>query len=63
MDKFTISLQLPISATDLYNGWLNSEIHAAFTGGAAEIDPNIGGEYTAWDGYIWGKTLELVPHS
>ncbi|MEK6255761.1 MAG: SRPBCC domain-containing protein, partial [Chloroflexota bacterium] len=34
-----------------------------FTGGTAEIEPKVDEEYIAWDGYIWGKTLELVPHS
>jgi hypothetical protein len=29
------------------------------TGGAATIDPKVGGHYTAWDGYIRGVTLEL----
>ena len=37
--------------------------HAGFTGGAAEIDPAVGGAFTAWDGYIQGKTLELEPFS
>ena len=31
------------------------------TGGEAHIDPSVGGDYDAWDGYISGKTLELEP--
>jgi activator of HSP90 ATPase len=31
------------------------------TGGAAEASAEVGGEFTAWDGYIWGKNLELEP--
>jgi activator of HSP90 ATPase len=29
------------------------------TGGAAVVDSRIGGEFTAWDDYIHGRTLEL----
>lgn len=45
----------------LYNDWLCSEKHSAFTGSPAEIEPNPGGRFTAWDGYIWGVNLELEP--
>ena len=27
--------------------------------GAAEVDARKGGPFTAWDGYIWGKTTAL----
>jgi activator of HSP90 ATPase len=52
-----------ISATpnDIYEAWLSSSGHTAMTGGGAVVDPRIGGEFTAWDGYIWGRTLELEP--
>jgi len=35
--------------------------HSTFTGSKATCDPKIGGEFTAWDGYILGKNLELEP--
>jgi activator of HSP90 ATPase len=35
---------------------------SAFTESPAEIDNRIGGSFTAWDGYIEGKTLELEPN-
>ena len=38
---------------------MNSEKHSAFTGSAAEIDAKVGGEFTAWDGYIMGRNLDL----
>jgi len=59
MDDFEISIDLPVSAKDLYEAWLNSEQHGAFTGAQAEIQPVIGGKYIAWDGYIEGETLEM----
>jgi activator of HSP90 ATPase len=32
------------------------------TGSKAEVQGGSGGAFTAWDGYIWGKTLEAEPH-
>ena len=31
------------------------------TGNPANVDGNVGGNFTAWDGYIFGSTLELEP--
>jgi activator of HSP90 ATPase len=45
----------------LYSDWLSSAGHSAFTFSQAQIDPKPGGKFTAWDGYIWGVTLELEP--
>lgn len=36
--------------------------HAAFTGASARISPRVGGAFTAWDGYIHGTNVELVPN-
>ena len=33
------------------------------TGSPAKVEPRVGGTFTAWDGYITGKTLELKPYS
>jgi uncharacterized protein YndB with AHSA1/START domain len=45
----------------IYEAWLDSAEHSAMTGGRATIDANVGGRFTAWDGYIEGATLELEP--
>ena len=55
---FTI---LPASQAQLYHDWLDSEAHGAFTGYPACIDPRVGGEFTAYDGYILGSTAILEP--
>ncbi|MBM3947418.1 MAG: hypothetical protein FJ315_08510, partial [SAR202 cluster bacterium] len=47
----------------VYEAWLSSEEHAAFTGDEATIDPRVGGRFTAHGGYIQGTTLELEPYS
>ena len=56
---FTISAVIPASASDIYSAWLSSEGHAAMTGNAANVDGKVGGKFRAWDGYIYGSTLEL----
>jgi activator of HSP90 ATPase len=53
---------LPVAQKNLYLAWLDSQKHSAFTGGGAVIDPAVGGNFTAWDGYIEGKTKELQPY-
>jgi activator of HSP90 ATPase len=63
-ESLKMSTVLPVSPQRLYEAWLDSDFHAAFTGGGlAQIDPEAGGEFTAWDGYISGKTLALEPFS
>jgi len=32
------------------------------TGSQAEVEGRSGGPFKAWDGYIWGKTIELEPN-
>jgi activator of HSP90 ATPase len=49
------------SPHDVYEALMDSAKHAAFTGGAAEISREVGGEFVAYDGYITGKNIELVP--
>lgn len=59
MDSFEISCELPVDAATVYRDWLSTKAHTLFTGGIAKIEPFVGGKYSAWDGYIWGETLEL----
>lgn len=40
---------------------MDSRKHSVFTGTKASISRKIGGEFTAYDGYIEGVNLELVP--
>lgn len=61
-DSFEIKEFFPgIPATKIFNAWLESEAHSAFTGSPAHVNPAVGGEFSAWDGYISGKTLEIEP--
>ena len=44
----------------LYGIYMDSGKHSKATGGAAKISSKIGSAYSAWDGYISGKTLQLT---
>lgn len=46
----------------IYDAWLNSKQHTKMTGGLAKCSNEIGGNYTAWDGYIEGKNIDLKPN-
>ncbi len=57
-NSFSISANLNVEPGVLYNAWLDSKEHTKVTGSEASIDPEIGGRFTAWEGYISGITLE-----
>ena len=52
---------IPAEPNAIYDAWMSSAGHTAITGAHAVVDPSIGGEFSAWDGYIRGRTLELDP--
>ena len=58
-NKFELTIVLPAKAKDIFDAWLSSEGHAAMTGSPAKVDGKVGGAFSAWDGYIVGKTLEI----
>jgi activator of HSP90 ATPase len=62
MESFTLSTMISATPEQIYTAWLSSEDHSQMTGGQAEVQGGVGGAFTAWDGYIRGKTLELKPH-
>ena len=62
MESFTVSTVLPATPKQIYEAWLSSEGHSRMTGSQAEVEGGSGGTFKAWDGYIWGKTLELEPN-
>jgi activator of HSP90 ATPase len=59
--EFEQSVVIPASPAAIYDAWLSSEGHTAMTGAEATASPVVGGEFTAWDGYITGRNLELEP--
>ena len=57
---FKLSVVIPAPPAEIYKAWLSTKGHTAMTGSPAKVDGKIGGKFTAWDGYIFGTTLELI---
>ena len=55
----TQKVVIPSSPEEVYEAFMDAKRHSAFTGSKATSDPRVGGEFSAWDGYITGKNLEL----
>ncbi len=57
----TIKQKVIILATpeEIYEAYTDPKKHSKFTGSKATGKPEVGEEFTAWDGYISGKYLEL----
>ena len=60
---FELFCELPETPEVVYSDWLSSEGHSDMTGGKAEASDVVGATYSAWDGYIEGRNVELVPFS
>ena len=50
---------VPADPEEVYEAFVNAKIHSEFTGSKATGKPVVGAKFTAWDGYIFGKNLEL----
>jgi activator of HSP90 ATPase len=48
-----------VSPKEVYEMFTDPKKHGAFTGGKATGKAEVGGKFTAWDGNIFGKYLEL----
>lgn len=55
------SVTFQASPRAVYEALTDPRQHAKFTGAKASISKKIGGKFTAYDGYIEGVNLELVP--
>jgi uncharacterized protein YndB with AHSA1/START domain len=58
---FILTATIPASPEDVYQAWLDSVGHSEMTGGEATMSDEVGAEVSAWDGYISGRNLELIP--
>ena len=60
-DSIKVSAVIPADQKTVYEAWMSSKGHSGMTESAAKITARVGGAFSAWDGYISGKTLELKP--
>lgn len=51
---------IPAGPEEVYEAFVNAKKHSEFTGSKATCDAKVGGKFTAWDGYAFGKNLKLV---
>jgi len=49
------------SPHEVYEALMDSAKHAKFSGGKASISKRVNGKIMAYDGYITGKNVELIP--
>lgn len=55
------TITINASPHEVYEALIDSQKHAAFTGDKAKISRVVGGSIMAYDNYITGKNIELVP--
>ena len=60
-ENIKVSDIIPAPPERVYTAWLDAKEHAKMTGGAAADEGD--GRFTAWDGYITGRTVSAVPHT
>lgn len=53
------TIELPGSPDAIYAAYVSADLHAAFTGAPAMLEPRVGGTMSAWDGYITGRFERL----
>ena len=62
-DSIKASALIPAQPEAIYAAWMSSKGHGEMTGSSARVTARVGSRFSAWDGYISGKTLELKLHS
>jgi len=62
-DSIRMSVVVAAEPKAVYAAWMSSKGHGAMTGSGAKVPAKVGSAFSAWDGYITGKTLELQPGS
>jgi activator of HSP90 ATPase len=61
-NEFTLIETFNSKPETIYKAWLSTEGHSNITGSSAKVDGVVNGDFTAWEGYIWGMFLELEPN-
>lgn len=58
-NEFELTVILPATPEQIFDAWMSGEGHSQMTGSQAKVQKRSGGKFSAWDGYIWGVTLEM----
>lgn len=62
-DSTKTAALIPAEPEAIYAAWMSSKGHGEMTGSPAKVTARVGSKFSAWDGYISGRTLELKPHT
>jgi activator of HSP90 ATPase len=62
-DSIKVSAVIAADPKAVYDAWMSSKGHGAMTDSSAKVTARVGGAFSAWEGYISGKTLKLEPGS
>ncbi len=54
-------LTVRVSAHEIYEVLMDSARHTQLTGERAKISKEVGGKFSAYDGYASGENVELIP--
>lgn len=60
-ESIRITSIIPADPPTLFVAWLDGAGHSAMTGSPATSEARVGSVFTAWDGYISGKTKLIEP--
>jgi activator of HSP90 ATPase len=55
------TVTLKASPKQVYDLFMSSKLHTAFTGDEAKISTKVGGKFTVFSGYSEGRHLKLAP--
>ena len=61
-NKIKMEVKLPVPPKVVYDAWLEGSKHAEMTNNPASCEPKVGYKFSAWDKYISGKNVELIPN-
>ena len=61
MKNFKKYYKVPASPEEIYKALTTAITIRLWTGDDVDIDPQVGGEFSMWDGAIQGKFIELDP--
>ncbi len=61
MEGINQTIEFIVSPQEFYDTIMNSARHSAFTQSIVEIEDKEGTPFSAYDGYIEGKNIELLP--
>lgn len=60
--SFVLKETFTVNPEILYHAWLDSKKHSEMTGGEAKCSDEVNGKFSAWDGYITGSNISLIPN-